>query len=445
MPYKLQKAGKGWFVVKASDGTRMSKKPMSRARAVSQLQALEINVVKPEQKVAKSRNNGTLTVYKDKAGKYRWLAISSNAFRDYDGEIISTKALKDDIDNSDESGEYGTLRWWHVPNLDIGDCDYRVLYKQMLVESGTFYDDNVGKAFKENKQPLQMSIGFLHSITEPDKQGVYKSVKVFERSILPQGSAANRLTKFITTKGENDNMPALKDKLKALRKIVGNDDVYVDVIAAIEQSQKEGELSGADFKELKELGDKSDEPGVEENKAKKKTPAPKEDESDTEDESDDGEDESAEDPEEEAGETPEEEAAEEDEETKPAPKKAKKEVSTIGGLTFDEFSGVVADILTEAIAPINEKIDAITAVKEKESNASAELKKLVDAQEKTIKALQATVKELSGSTTRAHKAKYVASEEDDTVTDEIPEKIKENLKEAAPLDEFLKFAVPGSK
>ena len=142
-----------------------------------------------------------MRVLKEKDGSYRWIAISSTAFRDDDGEIVSTKALQDDVDNSDLTGDYGTLRWWHVPNVDIGNCDFRMVAGQMLVESGKFFENKIGEYFKEAKEPLQMSIGFYHPVTEPDANGVYSKVKVFERSVMPAGCAANRFTKFISTKG----------------------------------------------------------------------------------------------------------------------------------------------------------------------------------------------------------------------------------------------------
>jgi len=58
-------------------------------------------------------------VFKEESGDYRWIMFSSNAFQDKDGEIISLKALTDDVARADEDGYYGPLRWRHVgePNV----------------------------------------------------------------------------------------------------------------------------------------------------------------------------------------------------------------------------------------------------------------------------------------------------------------------------------------
>jgi hypothetical protein len=87
--------------------------------------------------------DAAFAVFKDKSGGYRWVMLSSNAFRDRDHEIVSTKALSADVARADGDQQYGPLRWWHVgipfgPGLDLGDCDFNAMVGRMLVESGTF-------------------------------------------------------------------------------------------------------------------------------------------------------------------------------------------------------------------------------------------------------------------------------------------------------------------
>jgi len=48
-------------------------------------------------------------VFKDARGQPRWVAQSSTAFQDRDREIVSTKALADDVAFADASGSYGPL------------------------------------------------------------------------------------------------------------------------------------------------------------------------------------------------------------------------------------------------------------------------------------------------------------------------------------------------
>lgn len=137
----------------------------------------------------------TFTVFKDKTGRYRWVAISSTAYRDRDGEILSTKALADDIAHADTTGQYGTLRWWHVPGMDLGDCDFNMLYGRSLIESGTFKNDRIAERVKEKAHLLKLSLGFRHPANEPDKSGVFHTIRRFERSLIPpEGNASNLFT-----------------------------------------------------------------------------------------------------------------------------------------------------------------------------------------------------------------------------------------------------------
>ena len=138
------------------------------------------------------------TVYKTAKG-YRWLAISSTAYRDRDGEIVSTKALKQAVENTARRGNFGPLRFWHEPGLDIGTTDYQAVSNdgKYLVESGLLDSrvaPNIVTAAKS--QDYQMSIGFNHAPTEPDKDGVFHRINIFERSIVPAGRAANSMTLF---------------------------------------------------------------------------------------------------------------------------------------------------------------------------------------------------------------------------------------------------------
>jgi hypothetical protein len=134
---------------------------------------------------------GTLRVMKDTNGRYRWVAISSNAYEDRHGEIVSRKALEEVVERQDT----GPLLWWHMPNIVLGEADLQVLQGNMLIESGTFVNDTVAKAFANTKEPLQISVG-LAFYRNKLKNGVYESLRIVERSILPQGTAANELTAF---------------------------------------------------------------------------------------------------------------------------------------------------------------------------------------------------------------------------------------------------------
>ncbi len=140
-----------------------------------------------------------ITVFKQK-GRYRWIAISSTAYRDRDNEIVSTKALRDAVDRN-RGGELGPLRFWHVPGLDIGETDYQELSDdgKYLIESGTIPDKMIAERVIESlkQDQWQMSIGFRHPLDEPDRNKVFNTIQIFERSIVPGGRAANPQTAFM--------------------------------------------------------------------------------------------------------------------------------------------------------------------------------------------------------------------------------------------------------
>ena len=142
-----------------------------------------------------------LTVFKEaKTGKYRWVAFSSTTFKDRDGQYISTPALSQAVARMDARGNHGPLRWWHVPGLDLGTCDFSMLAGKMLVESGTFTSNAFAEKLKEKTQngeyPMEVSVGYTHPISEPDTDGVFHNIDIFERSVMPRGKASNPYTSF---------------------------------------------------------------------------------------------------------------------------------------------------------------------------------------------------------------------------------------------------------
>lgn len=139
-------------------------------------------------------------VIKTKSGKYRWLAVSSTAHRDEDNEIVSRAALKQAVQRAKSRGDLGPLRFWHEPGLDLGTTDYMELTDdgKYLIESGLITNNDIAVKIKNALQSTawQMSIGFRHPRNEPDHERVFHNIDIFERSIVPYGKAANRLTSF---------------------------------------------------------------------------------------------------------------------------------------------------------------------------------------------------------------------------------------------------------
>lgn len=199
----------------------------------------------------------SFAVYKDASGAYRWVMLSSNAFRDRDGEIVSTKALEADVARADADGNYGPLRWWHVgvpfgPGLDLGVCDFNAMVGRMLIESGTFKTAAIGQAVAAKAGQLQGSIGFTHPANEPDQGGVFWHIHRFERSLVPRGKAANPYTQLYV-----QEIPMDETKVKELAALLGIPlDQVQSLVTSAQTKEAKLEAAGVAFK-----ADRSADPG----------------------------------------------------------------------------------------------------------------------------------------------------------------------------------------
>ena len=184
-------------------------------------------------------------VYQDAAGRPRWVAISSTAYRDRDGEIVSAQALAAAVAASDASGARGPLRFWHVPGLDIGDCDFQMTAGpggRFLVESGTFRDPRYAQALKA-AGPLQLSIGFVHPADQPGPDGVFTDIAIFERSVVPDGRAANPMTRLSLKERRMSD-----EKLTAAKALFGPE-LLAELLAQAATTDKEAQAAGVAYKE----------------------------------------------------------------------------------------------------------------------------------------------------------------------------------------------------
>lgn len=192
-----------------------------------------------------------IEVFKDASGFPRWVAVTSTAYRDRDNEIVSSDALKKAVEYGDSTGNRGPLRFWHVPGLDIGTTDYQAVTDngRFLVESGHITNSEVAKALQEKGGNWQMSIGFNHPIDQPDVNGVFKDISIFERSITPPNKAANPFTSFSI---EGGRKMLTKEKLAALKELLGPDSMELtNMLAKVAKTDKAAQDAGVMFKEEK--------------------------------------------------------------------------------------------------------------------------------------------------------------------------------------------------
>lgn len=210
----------------------------------------------------------SFAVFKDAKGQYRWIARTTTAYRDRDGEIISEKALEDDAARMTATGIYGPLRYWHVgkpdpfnvdqpwgPGLDIGDCDFSTVIGRTSIESGTFKSEALGRAFAETAADHELSPGFFHAPTEPDvRTGVFNHIRRFERSVVPtkHGRASNLFT-GMTVKEHQMDQETYDKRVKAFlnfarEKGIPPEDAAAPIVA-LEQADKEAAAKQIAYKE----------------------------------------------------------------------------------------------------------------------------------------------------------------------------------------------------
>lgn len=221
-----------------------------KGEALSKLRALYASEKMP----LPAEKEVSFTVYKDASGADRWVAVSSTAYRDRDREIVSTKALNGAVALADASGFRGPLRFWHVPGVELGDCDYQATAQdgRFLIESGTFRSPALAAAVKSHAGEYQMSIGFTHPPDEPDSNGVFTNIAIFERSLVPRGRASNPLTQFaLVTKELRMLTPEKQTELTQL--LGGNVELLSGLLGGIVTTDKEQQAAGATFKETETI------------------------------------------------------------------------------------------------------------------------------------------------------------------------------------------------
>lgn len=190
----------------------------------------------------KPQTQKSFTIFKDARGQYRWLAHTTTAYRDRDGEILSTRGLDANAQRMAATGQYGPLRYWHIgqPNpanaeapwgegLDIGDCDFSMLIGRTLVESGTFRSQHVALKMAATAGDYEMSPGFFHDDRQPDAQYVFGDFWIFERSTVPRdyARASNLFTSF-RIKEHRMDPKEFERRLKVAQQKLGLNDEQTD-------------------------------------------------------------------------------------------------------------------------------------------------------------------------------------------------------------------------
>jgi cation transport regulator ChaB len=148
---------------------------------------------------AQGDEDGALTIFKDRSGRYRWLAVHSNRYQDREKEFFPEQAHVEYVEWANSTKQFPPLRLWHAP-FDIGPGDGLDYSSEgFVVSTGTFYPgmEQVARNLKAmaDERRLGCSHGFTYKATDY-RGGVYHRYRSFEVTALPMVAAANLLTDF---------------------------------------------------------------------------------------------------------------------------------------------------------------------------------------------------------------------------------------------------------
>lgn len=194
---------------------------------------------------------GSLTVFKDTAGAWRWLAVYSNNFYDREGEVFPEAAHKDYVTWVDRTKSFPDLLLWHVPGSQIGKADLVDYSEKLAVASGYFSPgmEDVAAALAADKE-IAVSHGYEYRENDLGPDGAYRRYRTFEISPLPRRKAANLGTVFLPEEKE-EIMSLTKEKRDFLVGKLGEERVK-GIEDGLTRISKELTSSGIGWKEIAE-------------------------------------------------------------------------------------------------------------------------------------------------------------------------------------------------
>ena len=359
-----------------------------------------------------------LVVFKDASGAQRWLAITTSAYQDRDGEWITMKAMRGAVDLAERTGYRGPLRFWHVPGLDLGDCDYQAITDngRFLIESGTFRSEAAARiGMAAAAKGYQMSPGFVHPPMEPDA-GAFHHIAIFERSFVPPGRASNPYTAFHTHKEQRMLTDEKKKEFASLAADPEGMALLESLLSQAQRTDKEAQDRQAVYKEAPAWAQAlvaevatlkaAMPPQLAKAQPPAKTPqpadagsAPEDESTELEDQLDGGQDEGQEDAEEASG-------------------------DYVGDMSPTEFMGLLQSAISDALQPIIKSLDIAgkmgdhvnelkTMIGGQQQAAAAQKDDTLAQMQERISALDASLKELQGD--QPHATGFRPSQSDATV------------------------------
>jgi hypothetical protein len=186
-------------------------------------------------------------------GKPWLVTYSTNAFKDREKEIFSTKSLEKYVAESEKNNDKGFYNLWHIPNTDFASKEFQMVRGRFLIEAGPFLDNELGQAalkfFESNpdghKELAPEGWGCspeYRYLPEERKSGVYENIWITKTSVLPRLAAAN-----IWTKG-TIAMTAISEQQEKAAKLIFGEKVATALLSGADDATKELEDANVDHK-----------------------------------------------------------------------------------------------------------------------------------------------------------------------------------------------------
>ncbi len=192
---------------------------------------------------------GAFRTFKDAQGNWRWMTLTSNMWRDRDGEIIPAAAHEENVAHAESTKDMPELRLWHVPGSRVGVADWADFAHGFLLHSGGFDKGmkGVAESLAASEEPLGVSHGFYYE--KDEGSDTYTSYRDFEVSVLPLEKAANPWTEFTADNTKEVAMGLTDERRGFLVEHMGEDQVTAleKLLEEKEQDLKDGKV---DFKEV---------------------------------------------------------------------------------------------------------------------------------------------------------------------------------------------------
>ena len=129
------------------------------------------------------------------------LIVTTNSYKDRDGETITTNALKNYVESLWDGDTFKgsePLLFWHDDRVKIGDILYTDLYAPFLVEVAEESNDPIASYFwdyaETTKEELGASHRFYFEPSSRQEDGTFTNIVKTETSLLPRWACANLLT-----------------------------------------------------------------------------------------------------------------------------------------------------------------------------------------------------------------------------------------------------------